>query len=293
MFKHKVIAATLGVLMIVPMFASASTTTDAQSQVQSLLAQIKVLQEQLRSLISTHAGDRTWQTGTTTPGTQAGQPCFMPGRRLGLGTQGDDVKGLQEILKQDKDNEFEGEVTGFFGPRTQRAMMRFHKRMGISSSTDGSVGQRTQDFFKKHCDQSKKDDDKDDGMMNSRGHVSGTIKTNGVSSITVETLEGKSIVVNFTASTTIRIFVGSSTKPTAGAATDLLVGKKIKASGPKNSDGSINAVHITVGDILPMIQMMMDEGKGMEDRKGKNDQGRMMHDMMSDADSNNGNGKGR
>ncbi len=290
MFRHKVAAATLGILMVVPMFASADTTTNAQ--IQTLLSQIKALQEQVKALIGGNSGGHMWQIGTTTPGTNNGEPCFMPGRRLGLGTQGEDVKGLQEMLKKDPKNGFNGRTTGFFGPHTQQAMKRFHERMGIGTSTDGSVGPRTQDFFKKHCDQREKNDGQDDGMM-SHGQVSGTIKTHNSSSITVETTDGKNIVVNFATTTTVHIFTGSSTKPTVGGVSDLLVGKKVIADGRKNADGSINAKHIMVGDILPTMQMMMDHGKGMWADKGKNDHGKMMHNMMSGDDSENENGLGQ
>jgi len=97
-----------------------------------------------------------------------------------------------------------------------------------------------------------------DMMMNVMW-VRGTISANNTSSITVTT-DGGSTVVNITASTSIKVFTGTTTAPTMGTITDLIVGKQVMAGGTKNSDGSIQANSIAVGDNLPM--MMGDDSHG-------------------------------
>ena len=173
--------------------------------------------------------------------------CVMLNRNLHAGDQGDDVKNLQNILAEDADNEFHAGATGFFGPLTAHAVMKFQMRMGIASSTDGSVGPLTRGFFERTC--GKGLDMRGPDMM--QGNVRGTITANNTTNVTIQKEDGASVVANITASTTIKVFIGSSTPPTTGTVADLIVGKKAIADGRKNSDGSIQAIHITVGDILP------------------------------------------
>jgi len=260
MFKQKIAAGLLGLAMVIPMIASADTTTDAQNQIQTLLGQIKALQEQIRTIISSNPG-AGGHTGTTTP--QGNGPCFMPMRTFGMGAKGDDVKGLQQMLRGEAASEFQGEATGFFGPQTAKALGRWQMHMGISSSTNGSVGPRTKDFFKKRCG----GDDHGRGgmMMNMPAHITGSITTASGNDITVTNDGGKIVVVHVNATTTVKVFNGTTTAPTTGSLSDLTVGKKIAADGPKNTDGSINAVHVMVGDKLPMMNMM---GQGKDGEHG-------------------------
>ena len=55
------------------------------------------------------------------------------------------------MLGEDSENGFHGSPTGFFGPLTAQAMMKFQMRMGIASSTTGSVGPMTRGFFEREC----------------------------------------------------------------------------------------------------------------------------------------------
>jgi peptidoglycan hydrolase-like protein with peptidoglycan-binding domain len=265
MFKQKIAAGLLGLAMVLPMIASADTTSDAQNQIQTLLSQIKALQEQIRTIIGANPGIAGGgNAGTTTPN---GGPCFMPTRSLGMGAHGDDVKGLQEMLRNDRESGFTGTTSGFFGPQTAKALGRWQHRMGISSSTDGSVGPRTQDFFRKRCGGEGRDGHGMKGgmMMNMPAHITGSITLANGNAITIAGANGQSVVVNITGTTTIKVFNGTSTAPTAGSVSDLIVGKKIAADGPKNADGSITAVHVMVGDTLPMMNMM---GQGKDGEHG-------------------------
>ncbi len=60
---------------------------------------------------------------------------------LSQGAQGDEVKQLQELLKQDPDIYPEGTVTGFFGPATEAAVRRFQEKNGIAAL--GVIGPKT------------------------------------------------------------------------------------------------------------------------------------------------------
>ena len=254
----------------VPMIASADTVTtslnvsaDIQTQIQALLTQIKALQEQIKALVASSTTAGGWTMGSSTPkwlpGSNGGA-CITLGRTLHQGDQGDDVKNLQTMLAQDSDSDFHGSATGFFGPLTAHAMMMFQMHNGIASSTDGSVGPMTRGFFERRCG-------KGEGMGQGMGMnggpgvmqgamVRGTISSNNTSSISITT-DGGSVTVNISASTTIKVFASSSTPPTVGGITDLVVGKHVIAGGPKNSDGSIQAMTIAVGDNLPMPTPMM------------------------------------
>lgn len=64
-------------------------------------------------------------------------------RTLFLGTQGDDVKSLQEWLAQYKDIYPEGIVSGYYGPLTEKAVKRFQQRHGIEQV--GTVGPQTRE----------------------------------------------------------------------------------------------------------------------------------------------------
>ncbi|MDB5237898.1 MAG: hypothetical protein JWM46_168 [Candidatus Kaiserbacteria bacterium] len=141
-------------------------TVDAQTQMKSLLDQIKALQSQLMTMMSSSsiALHPMEPMGTTTRGTddmrvgtstsqmpRQDKPCVALNRALKIGSSGDDVSQIQQMLSQDSESGFSGAITGFFGPLTAKAMAKFQIRMSIASSTDGSVGPKTRDFLKKMC----------------------------------------------------------------------------------------------------------------------------------------------
>jgi peptidoglycan hydrolase-like protein with peptidoglycan-binding domain len=235
-----------------PLAASAQST-DLQNQIQSLLNQIKALQEQLRALVasSSAAGSGIWMMGSTTPpwGTPPGQiakaACIRLNRNLDIGSQGDDVKKLQEILAEDSDNDYHAGITGFFGPRTAQAMMRFQMRFNIASSSNGSVGPMTRGFFERACGEGMGDDEKD------ARSIVGNISSVGSSSFVVTINANTSRTINFTASTTIEIVPSATSSPITGSSADLAVGKVIHAIGTPNADGSLTATLIRIGVPLP------------------------------------------
>jgi len=85
------------------------------------------------------------------PGQVAKAVCIKLLRDLRVGSQGEDVKGLQKMLLEDHTTGFEGSATGFFGPKTAEAVKRLQMINNIASSTTGNVGPMTRGFFERRC----------------------------------------------------------------------------------------------------------------------------------------------
>ncbi len=83
--------------------------------------------------------------------------CALLKRELGRGSRGDDVRELQKILAEDKDIYAEGEVTGFFGERTEAAVKRLQAKLDIVAAGDatstgyGRVGAKTRAALVARC----------------------------------------------------------------------------------------------------------------------------------------------
>ncbi|MEY4731619.1 MAG: hypothetical protein RL681_565 [Candidatus Parcubacteria bacterium] len=128
--KKTVIVAMLASLVLqgAPIGALAQTTSTSssalQSQIQTLLAQIKTLNDQLAN-IQKQKQDIAVQLVTS----------------LREGSQGDQVQILQALLAADAELYPEGLITGFFGKATARAVARFQKKYGLEQV--GFVGPRT------------------------------------------------------------------------------------------------------------------------------------------------------
>ena len=240
---------------VMPFMASAQTT-DVQSQIQSLLNQIKSLQQQLMTLIASSSGSgafglmasSTHPFGQVPPGQMGKVACIELNRDLRIGARGEDVKKLQEILSEDDDAEFHGGMTGFFGPMTAKAMVGYQSKFGIGSSTNGTVGPLTRGFFQRRCGEGL---GKENEGIDARGKTAGEITAVATSSITVRSGDGMSRVVNVTASTTIHVFATATSTPTVGTMADLTVGKKVAVEGIPQTDGSLTAHNIRVGILLP------------------------------------------
>ena len=275
------VSGAIAIAMLLPALASAQTVSvsaDVQAQVQSLLSQIQALQMQLKTLLASSTATMKERMDTMedrmSPGQKGRMTCIMLNRNLRVGAQGDDVKRLQEILKEENENGFNAEATGFFGPMTARAIAKFQTRMGISPSADGSVGPMTRGFFERACGKGLDGNKGPDEDM--RGKIRGEITAVSGMSITVKAGDENSRVVNITGSTTIQIFATATSTPVVGTMADLTVGKKVAAMGTANSDGSLTAVEIKVGMMPPPPPPIMEKIKQIFkfDTRGK-----MMHDQ--------------
>lgn len=243
--KKKILAGAIVASMMLPVFASAQTST--QSQIEALLGQIRALQEQLKTLLINAASTTRMEIRDefkiTAPGQVSKLRCIMLARNLRIGAQGDDVRELQEMLMEDRESDFRGKVSGFFGPLTARAMAKWQIRLGIASTTDGIVGPLTRGFFERTCGKGLGEAEDDDIM---RGKIRGEITSVATSTITLKATE-RSVLVNITGSTTIRVLTNATSTPTVGSMADLTAGKSVAVEGVMNADGSITAYEIKVG----------------------------------------------
>lgn len=79
--------------------------------------------------------------GTNTP------MCRKFARGLALGNRGDDVKELQEMLREK--GFLNGSSTGYFGPMTKAAVVKFQKESGLNPS--GYFGELSRKMHEKRC----------------------------------------------------------------------------------------------------------------------------------------------
>jgi PKD repeat protein len=120
MFKKALFIGIGTALLAVPFVSSATTLSDLQAQLQSLLSQIQALQSQSSTSIS----------GTATPS------CPSLSRSLSIGVSGGDVTALQQFLSTQGD--FSVTPTGYFGTLTKAAVGRWQAQNDIAAS--GSAG---------------------------------------------------------------------------------------------------------------------------------------------------------
>lgn len=123
---------------------SAQSIGDLQAQIRELLSKVSDLTKQLN----------TMQGKATTTASSPFNPlpvkhriCNILARNLAQGTQGDDVKGLQEFLSTE--GHLSANATGFFGPATRAAVARWQAKEGISAA--GSFGPMSRERIKMWC----------------------------------------------------------------------------------------------------------------------------------------------
>jgi peptidoglycan hydrolase-like protein with peptidoglycan-binding domain len=63
--------------------------------------------------------------------TSIGFSHITDARGVAIGSRSDEVKAIQEILKEDSDIYPEGYVTGYYGPLTEKAIKKLQKRCGL------------------------------------------------------------------------------------------------------------------------------------------------------------------
>ena len=113
--------------------AFAQTPTPTESLILQLQQQIKALQEQVTKL--------QVEVSSTKTELEIVKTELQFTKALSRGTTGDEVKQLQEFLKQFPDIYPQGLVTGYFGPLTEAAVRKFQEKQGIESI--GVVGPKT------------------------------------------------------------------------------------------------------------------------------------------------------
>jgi peptidoglycan hydrolase-like protein with peptidoglycan-binding domain len=151
--KKAVLGLFLAAVLIAPTQAQAQTPSTSYD---SLLAQISSLLEIVSSLQAqlAHLRDDDTPSTATTPTPQYSTPsiCSVLKRSLYLGARGDDVRELQEFLHSEGDYDYP-EITGYFGPATERAVQKWQARRSVVSTGNpdttgfGVVGPQTRNAF--------------------------------------------------------------------------------------------------------------------------------------------------
>jgi len=142
--KHIIFILALAIFFSsAPLALAEEENNAADTTIEQLLEQIKILQEQIQTLQQQIQQLREQQQTLH-------QEMLTLTRQLQEGMQGEDVKLLQKMLATDPDIYPEGLVTGYFGPMTKRAVQRFQEKAGIDQA--GRVGPQTltriNDIFK-------------------------------------------------------------------------------------------------------------------------------------------------
>lgn len=150
MYKNFVIALAIVVIGagLYATNARAQSAGDVQSQTARLMQQIRNLTAQIARLKA--------QVGTADPTRPdvigSGMPskhriCHLLTRDLRVGAQGDDVRGLQEFLRENKF--LAVEPTGYFGQMTADAVRRWQSAEGVSAV--GVFGPRSRERLRVWC----------------------------------------------------------------------------------------------------------------------------------------------
>ncbi len=256
---------------------------DAQSQIQALIKQIEILRDQIDKIRHTntpqedlhnlsHDGDfghdaqtqpthmwdqasSTSMFGTTTPNMQ----CFG-NRKFKIGDHGDDVKQLQNQMGVDS-SVYSGKPTGYFGNQSQKAFLKFKRKMGDkichpymqnSSQNDGQNSM-------KYSDMKDRMDDHQDI------HIQvGTTTAINMTSISIMSKDGSTQTFSIASSTIFQMFVAGS-EPKVGLITDISIGDFVRIHFKKNQDGNMLAVHIMKG--IPQNPPFM-QGRSQSENSG-------------------------
>ncbi len=134
--------------------AQAATLTSVQ--VQAIINLLQVFSADQATIINVQSA-LIGQVTNTTPASMLSASTTNDGTviqftiRLRRGMNGEDVKHLQEILASDSDIFSHEAVTGFFGPKTEKALKHFQKRFGIDQV--GSVGPKTMEKLNELLDE--------------------------------------------------------------------------------------------------------------------------------------------
>lgn len=134
--RTHIAAVSIALLCALPI--SAHAQADASAQIAGLLGQIKALQTQLAQLLGTQGAMKTE--------VEADDGGVQIVSRLRLGSSGEEVRALQELLAKDAMLYPDGLVTGFFGPKTAEAVKRLQAKYGLEAV--GEVGPLTREKIK-------------------------------------------------------------------------------------------------------------------------------------------------
>lgn len=139
----RVLGSVLVIAVFIPVSVSAITADELRVQIQTLLNQVKALEQQLATLTAA-------PVVPTTP-----IICTVPSRTLSRGSVGSDVISLQQFLISQ--GLLSGSSTGYFGTLTEAALKQWQAQQGIVTYGDaattgyGVLGVRTRAALSMVC----------------------------------------------------------------------------------------------------------------------------------------------
>lgn len=150
--------------LLTPVFATAqsATSTTQINAISSLLQQIKVIQDQINAL----------KTSQITLKTQAATEFGAFLTNISLGSQGDAVIALQSLLAANPNMYPEGQITGYFGKATERALKHLQKENGLDQV--GNVGPKTRALLNQLLQKNRvafEDDEHGSNNDNKKKHI--------------------------------------------------------------------------------------------------------------------------
>ncbi|NBV77543.1 hypothetical protein EBR66_05265 [bacterium] len=148
--RMRVLGVVAALFLCSSSIAAALSLEDVGAQIQQMLAQVSNIKKQMTA--AADAASSIDSVGSTPPPLPREAWCNL-NQRLAFGMQGDQVSLLQQFLKNERFYDFE--ITGYFGPRTEKAVRMFQAREGIipavSDVSGGEVGPLTLTRIKKDC----------------------------------------------------------------------------------------------------------------------------------------------
>lgn len=161
------VAYVLMAVILVALPLSTHAQTNSSSTLDNILSGAQALQATVQGILSnatpTPAFELPKATGTlptatvptptaTVVATSTTPSCAdtVITHTLIIGVRGKEVEDLQKILTAD-DSEYTAGITGYFGPATRAAVIRFQAKYGIATSSEGIVGPKTRAFIASHC----------------------------------------------------------------------------------------------------------------------------------------------
>jgi len=147
--NKKITGVVGGILFLsAPFLAAAQVTAAPPNLLETLLAQVAALQEQLDTLKKARGAEHSSAPSSVPPA-----QCIDLAYNLGVddtdGVTNGEVTKLQQFLALFPDVYPEARITGYFGPATERAIQRWQRLKNIVSSGDaestgfGFVGRKT------------------------------------------------------------------------------------------------------------------------------------------------------
>lgn len=242
MLKKFLVSTILVLTFILPnVIFSQTTAKDQQAVIIQLQEQIKILQDQITALTKQIEGQSKEIEKIKT------EVAFT--RTLQRGMTGDEVKKLQEFLKQFPDIYPEGLVTGYYGPLTETAVRKLQEKQGLESV--GFVGPRTLSKLNELVIEGAGSSGTiPPGLLTAPG-IAKKVEIPAISVLqaTTTTTATSTVLTTVQATTTLSTPVITVTATTSATATSTTLSSPVSSSGSGTSGAGVTTVTTTIATI--------------------------------------------